>query len=154
LPLGFAGPKYGTIAVGASVAIDSNASPEIVNGDAFTIDGPGLLHATKPGTATVRFRTISGVEDLEYRALAADAIDVSCPGGGAPCLMTASWDIALPFALFAGGKGGTQLVSGDLCPFVAPPAIPFRCEQDRVLVTLAGGASGTLSTRRQGNERR
>jgi hypothetical protein len=130
--------------VGARVPIDGKASPKIVRGDAFEIDGGGLLHAVKAGTATVQFDTLNGTETIDYHAQDVDTVDSSCPGGGTPCLVSASWDIMIPFALFAGGKGGTRLVAGDLCPF-AGPSVPFKCSQDFLEFTLQKGQTGTIT---------
>jgi len=147
LPVAVAGPAYGPIAVGARVSINTVSSPQIVRGDAFTLEGGGLLHALKPGTATVRFQTVAGTEDLDYNALAVDSVDLQqCPGAGTPCLVTPSWDVLLPFALYAGGKAGTKLVAGDLCPFVAPPSVPLKCGQDYLDFTLQSGATGTITS--------
>jgi hypothetical protein len=144
-PVVVPGPAYGPIAVGARVPINTNSSPQIVSGDAFEISG-GLLHALKPGTATVRFQTLAGPEDLNYQALAADSVDVSCPGGGTTCLVSATWQIQFPFTLFSGGKTGTKLVSGALCPFAATSSVPVKCEADLLEFTVQGGATGTITS--------
>ena len=102
------GPAYGPIAVGATVVVDP--SGQLVGGDAFEIPAPGRLHALKVGTVTVRFQSSVGPKDVDYSALVADAIAVDpawCPGGG---------------------KAGTSLEAGDLCPFAATSPVRLLCK--------------------------
>ena len=147
------GPAYGPIAVGATVAIDP--SGQLVSGDAFEIPAPGTLHALKVGAATVRFQSSVGPKDVDYSALVADAIDVDpawCPGGVLPCLVGVDSAVVgkIPFKLYAGGKAGTFVEAGDLCPFAATSPVRLLCDfapgTNTVAFTIDAAATGSITT--------
>ena len=147
------GPAYGPIDVGATVAIDP--SGQVKGGDAFEIPAPGRLHALKVGTATVRFQSSVGPKDVDYSALVADSIDVDpswCPGGVLPCLVSVDSAVVgrIPFKLYAGGKAGTFLEAGDLCPFAATSPVRLLCNYapgtNTVAFTIDAGGTGDITT--------
>jgi hypothetical protein len=139
--------------VGATVAIDP--SGQLEGGDAFEIPAPGRLHALKVGTATVRFQSSVGPKNVDYSALVADAIDVDrawCPGGASPCLVSVDSAVVgqLPFKLYAGGKAGTFLEAGDLCPFAATSPVRLLCSYapgtNTVAFTIDAAGTGNITT--------
>jgi hypothetical protein len=56
----------------------------------------------------------------------------------------------IPFKLYAGGKGGTFLEAGDLCPFAATSPVRLLCNYapgtNTVAFTIDAAGAGTITT--------